>query len=499
MVLGFRVTFPLLGGIFQMLIIVLFALLVDYGDHAVSPHRRIGEAKNQTQENHKVNDVAIYYPMFMDIHVLVFMAFGFLLSFLKRFSYGGVAFTFFGGALAAQWGILMTGIFNELIWGHPHIELSIKSLTSADVSAVVMLIAYCGSIGYCSHVQLIVISFFAPIFFAVNEMVVFKLLQASDSGGSMFVHAFGCYYGLAFCRMLYRKETTESSKVEASYTSDVFALLGSILLWCYWPSFNSVFGAPDYVTQHRTVINTYLGLAASAVVVYLTSAALDRNARITLAHIQNATLAGGVAVGTGSSMMMTPWGALLVGSIGGAISTFGFKYVSPIMTRVFKTNDVAGIHNLHGMPGLLGGIAGAIIASQAEPEMYGYEGLYNVFGARAPAFNTTEYYELKARGVNFSPGEGRTAKRQALFQLAALGCSMGISVFGGVLTGLVARMKIFMPPKKHQLYDDADYFEIPEGKDAYYTLEHVETTLDSLQVRVEQPKKEEQEQLMKDK
>lgn len=48
------------------------------------------------------------------------------------------------------------------------------------------------------------------------------------------------------------------------------------------------------------------------------------------------------------------------------------------MTRVFKINDVAGIHNLHGMPGLLGGIAGAILASQAEPEVYGYEGyVYN--------------------------------------------------------------------------------------------------------------------------
>jgi len=58
---------------------------------------------------------------------MIFMAFGYLLAFLKRFSYGGVSFTFFGAALSAQWGILMTGIFNELIWGHPHIELGIKS------------------------------------------------------------------------------------------------------------------------------------------------------------------------------------------------------------------------------------------------------------------------------------------------------------------------------------------------------------------------------------
>ena len=62
MVMALRVTFPLIGGIFQGLIIVLFALLVDYGDHAVSPHRRIGASKNQTHEKLEVNDIAVYYP-----------------------------------------------------------------------------------------------------------------------------------------------------------------------------------------------------------------------------------------------------------------------------------------------------------------------------------------------------------------------------------------------------------------------------------------------------
>jgi len=67
------------------------------------------------------------------------------------------------------------------------------------------------------------------------------------------------------------------------------------------------------------------------------------------AHIQNATLAGGVAVGTACSMMMSPWGALLVGSIAGLISTFGFAYVSVrlvtdkpnILSTVFHCNVVS--------------------------------------------------------------------------------------------------------------------------------------------------------------
>lgn len=95
--------------------------------HPQIPKKNIAQAKYCATYSPTSDSHCICISVFMDIHVMVFMAFGYLLSFLKRFSYGGVAFTFFGAALAAQWGILMTGIFNELIWGHPHIELSIKS------------------------------------------------------------------------------------------------------------------------------------------------------------------------------------------------------------------------------------------------------------------------------------------------------------------------------------------------------------------------------------
>ena len=45
-------------------------------------------------------------------------------------------------------------------------------------------------------------------------------------------------------------------------------------------------------------------------------------------HIQNATLAGGVAVGTAADMMIQPWGALVVGSLAGVVSVIGFNYVT---------------------------------------------------------------------------------------------------------------------------------------------------------------------------
>lgn len=45
-------------------------------------------------------------------------------------------------------------------------------------------------------------------------------------------------------------------------------------------------------------------------------------------HIQNATLAGGVAVGTAAEMMLMPYGSLIVGFICGIISTLGFVYLT---------------------------------------------------------------------------------------------------------------------------------------------------------------------------
>lgn len=45
-------------------------------------------------------------------------------------------------------------------------------------------------------------------------------------------------------------------------------------------------------------------------------------------HIQNSTLAGGVAVGTAAEFMLMPYGSLMVGFCCGLISTLGYIYIS---------------------------------------------------------------------------------------------------------------------------------------------------------------------------
>lgn len=45
-------------------------------------------------------------------------------------------------------------------------------------------------------------------------------------------------------------------------------------------------------------------------------------------HVQNATLAGGVAIGSVADMLIGPWAAILIGFLSGFISVAGYKFLS---------------------------------------------------------------------------------------------------------------------------------------------------------------------------
>ena len=68
---------------------------------------------------------------------------------------------------------------------------------------------------------------------------------------------------------------------------------------------------------------------------------------------QNATLAGGVAIGSCCNLMVNPGGALVIGTIAGCVCTCGMHFGSPFMTRVLKVHDVSSVHNLHGLPAII--------------------------------------------------------------------------------------------------------------------------------------------------
>jgi len=67
---------------------------------------------------------------------------------------------------------------------------------------------------------------------------------ASDVGGSLTIHAFGAYFGLAASWVLSSREKNSSKAKDlnsSSYISNIFSLIGTFVLFIFWPSFVSVF------------------------------------------------------------------------------------------------------------------------------------------------------------------------------------------------------------------------------------------------------------------
>lgn len=59
-------------------------------------------------------------------------------------------------------------------------------------------------------------------------------------------------------------------------------------------------------------------------------------------------------------------------------------------------------------------------------------------------------------------GAGRTAGQQAVYQLATLGCSLGIAIVGGLVTGFILRLPIWDKVPDEELFLDHHNFEVPE-------------------------------------
>lgn len=62
--------------------------------------------------------------------------------------------------------------------------------------------------------------------------------------------------------------------------------------------------------------------------------------------------------------------------------------------------------------------------------------MYTEFPAMAPPRNSQLFNDLfESMSSSLKPGEGRTPLQQAGYQLAALACTMAISIVTGVITG----------------------------------------------------------------
>ena len=133
-----------------------------------------------------------------------------------------------------------------------------ERMINADFSTATVLISFGAVLGKTSPVQLLIMTILEITIFSINEHIVVQILkvgafkytrggqattrmyiqaypkitflglvQASDVGASMIIHAFGAYFGLAVARMLYRPALRNGHENDGSvYHSDLFAMIG---------------------------------------------------------------------------------------------------------------------------------------------------------------------------------------------------------------------------------------------------------------------------------
>ncbi|HZK86806.1 MAG TPA: ammonium transporter, partial [Syntrophomonas sp.] len=291
------------------------------------------------------------------IHILAMLlvGFGFLMVFVRNHGYSSITATFLVVSLALPLYMLI-----KSFGGHNFsmATINIDTFLCAEFAAASLLIAIGAPLGRLKMEQVFVMALLFIPAYILNEWLILEsgfFNGFLDTGGSVVIHAFGAYFGLGVVTNTLAK-FKNAPNIESDANSNQFMLLGSMMLWLFWPSFTSALVSPDRVVL--TAINTVFALCGATLSTYIFSKMI--RGKIEIADIANAALAGGVAIGSICNMT-NPGYAMLIGIVAGALSTIGYAIIAPKVERFIKGTDTCGVHNLHGMPGIFGGLTGMLI------------------------------------------------------------------------------------------------------------------------------------------
>ena len=298
------------------------------------------------------------YNFIIHILAMLLIGFGFLMVFVRRYGFGAVTGTYLVVATGLPLYILLraNGIFGHEL--QPH---TLDALLFAELAVATALIAMGAVLGRLRVFQYALLALLVVPLYLLNEWLVLDdaigyTTGFKDTAGSIVIHAFGAYFGLSMSIVL----TTvyqRSKPIESDHTSDRFAMLGSMVLWLFWPSFATALVPLEDMPQ--TVANTLLALSGATLATYFLSFKLH-NGKTSMVDMANAALAGGVAIGSVCDIV-SPIGAFGIGLLAGTVSVLGYVFLLPVLESKFKIVDTCGVHNLHGMPGLLGGFSAFLV------------------------------------------------------------------------------------------------------------------------------------------
>lgn len=116
------------------------------------------------------------------------------------------------------------------------------------------------------------------------------------------------------------------------------------------------------------------------------------------------------------------------------------------------------------MPGLISGVASAIVAATATRENFGGNRLFAFYPSRIPRLNSPEYTALGLQSTEYAAGGlGRTAVEQGGYQMAGVALTLGMAIVGGIITGIILRLPIVEQlTDENELFEDEPNWKVPE-------------------------------------
>jgi len=295
------------------------------------------------------------YNRSIHIMAMLLVGFGFLMVFVKRYGLSAVTATYLLVSVAIPVYLLIKN------FGEARVE--IDKLILAEFAAASLLICAGAVLGRLKMGQYMLLAVLFIPSYMLNEWIVLdgglRLMPGSfvDTGGSIVIHAFGALFGMGVIMTMTTKKEFDA-KIESDSTSDRFSMLGSMVLWLFWPSFCAALVSPELVPF--TAVNVVLALCGATIATYFASVLL--RGKICIGDIANAALAGGVAIGS-TCDKTNHVVAFVIGLLAGLLSTAGFAVIQSKLQNKFKKIDTCGVLNLHGFPGLMGGIAAMFVVN----------------------------------------------------------------------------------------------------------------------------------------
>ncbi|KFP25011.1 Blood group Rh(D) polypeptide [Colius striatus] len=395
---NFRNSVPWLILLLEALFIVLFYFLfLDYS-------------------NFPLND---FYTGLKNVNYVVIFGFGFFLMFLRRYGFSSNGFNLLTIALGVQCSVLVEGFIDFLFQREN--EDVLPRLTKAAVSMTAVVISTGAVLGKTNPMQLIVMTVVEIIFFSVSRWMNIIFLEVPHNASMTHVHLFGAYFGLAVSSR-FSEPWPRSEKNTSTPKLDLMSMLGTLFLWVFWPSFNSVLVMDS---KSRAIYNTYFALAASAVTAFVLSVLTTKDGRFRMTHIHSAVLAGGVAVGYAAESITYPWIAMILGLLASVIAILGSYCLQRCLNPVLKIHDTSGVHFTFGLPAVLGALAQVVL-------------LVITYWSTSPSLGYS-----------------------VLTHVGAFCLTISVALITGFITGLILNLKPFKIVPVSKYFEDQFYWEFP--------------------------------------